>query len=86
VERTCESHGKLRLTFQIGEPEEIAEKIAMMTQIDPVCGMQLNEQETADTSVYEGKTYYFCSRDCKEAFDEEPELYLSGDRRAPWSE
>jgi YHS domain-containing protein len=48
--------------------------------------MKLNEQETADTSVYEGKTYYFCSRDCKEAFDEEPELYLSGDRRAPWSE
>ena len=86
MERTCEGHGRLRLTFQIGEPEEVIEENSHDDTIDPVCGMKLNEQETADTSVYEGKTYYFCSRDCKEVFDEEPELYLSGDRRAPWSE
>lgn len=55
-----------------------------MTQIDPVCGMELHEPDAAGTSVFEGKTYYFCSPDCKEEFDEEPELYLH-DREA-WSE
>ncbi len=56
----------------------------MMTQIDPVCGMELHEPDATGTSVYEGKTYYFCSPDCKEVFDEEPELYVHD--RAPWSE
>jgi len=51
--------------------------------IDPVCGMELHEPD-AGSSVYEGKTYYFCSPDCKEEFDEDPKLYVHN--RAGWSE
>lgn len=47
--------------------------------IDPVCGMQVDEN-TADWSAeHEGKTYYFCSPGCLNAFREQPEEYLTDD-------
>ncbi len=42
---------------------------------DPVCGMNVDERKSAGTSVYQGKTYYFCSTGCKAAFDKEPGKY-----------
>ncbi len=45
--------------------------------IDPVCGMEVDEQSAAATSEYKGKTYYFCAPGCKAAFDKDPEKYLS---------
>jgi YHS domain-containing protein len=44
---------------------------------DPVCKMEVNEKEAAATSTYKDKTYYFCAVGCKNAFDKEPEKYLS---------
>lgn len=44
---------------------------------DPVCGMQVKEKEAAGKSEYKGKTYYFCSASCKEAFDKEPAKYAN---------
>ena len=43
---------------------------------DPVCHMDVAIKSAADTSVYEGTTYYFCSSGCKQSFDKEPEKYL----------
>jgi len=46
---------------------------------DPVCGMEVDEaraKATGKTSVYHGKTYYFCAEDCKEQFDKEPGKYV----------
>ncbi|MFC2007275.1 YHS domain-containing protein [Chloroflexota bacterium] len=45
--------------------------------IDPVCKMEVEEDKAAATSEYEGKTYYFCAKGCKIAFDNDPEKYLS---------
>lgn len=42
---------------------------------DPVCGMDVDEQKAAATSVYQGKTYYFCAVGCKREFDRNPEKY-----------
>ncbi len=39
---------------------------------DPVCGMQVDPGKAAGTSVYQGRTYYFCSAGCKKKFDEHP--------------
>jgi len=39
---------------------------------DVVCGMQVDPAEAAGKSEYKGKTYYFCSRDCKTKFDANP--------------
>lgn len=46
-----------------------------MASKDPVCGMTVEEDSAAATSVHEGTTYYFCSKGCKEAFDADPESY-----------
>lgn len=37
---------------------------------DPVCGMSVDEKKARFKSEHMGKTYYFCSRQCKELFDE----------------
>jgi YHS domain-containing protein len=44
--------------------------------VDPVCGMDVDPATAAATSVYAGKTYYFCSKDEKELFDKDPKKYL----------
>ena len=47
-----------------------------MAQVkDPVCGMMIEEKDAVATSDYEGKRYYFCSKDCKIEFDASPEDY-----------
>lgn len=42
---------------------------------DPVCHMDIQPQDAAGKSEYNGQTYYFCSLGCKKAFDKEPEKY-----------
>jgi len=42
---------------------------------DPVCGMHVDEHKAAATAVYQGKSYYFCSSGCHEAFSREPAKY-----------
>lgn len=44
--------------------------------IDPVCEMEVDEATAAATSLYQGRTYYFCAPGCKAAFDGDPERYL----------
>lgn len=48
---------------------------------DPVCGMQVNEQQAAGKSEYRGETYYFCSSTCQQQFDQDPQRYV-GQRTA----
>ena len=44
--------------------------------VDVVCKMKV-EKSVIDTSVYKGKTYYFCSPYCKQEFDKNPEKYIN---------
>src|ERR1700687_6056368 len=44
--------------------------------LDPVCGMTFDPQHAAGSSVYQGKTYYFCSKGCVAKFEANPEKYL----------
>lgn len=47
-----------------------------MAQVkDPVCGMRIEEKDAVAEVEYEGTTYYFCSDDCRETFEEDPEDY-----------
>ena len=45
--------------------------------IDPVCGMEVDEEDATYVSEYKGKKYYFCSPGCKADFDSDPEAYMS---------
>ena len=50
-------------------------------EVDPSCGMKVDPasaRAAGNTLVYGGKTYYFCSRRCKERFTGHPEQYLTG--------
>jgi RND family efflux transporter MFP subunit len=42
---------------------------------DATCGMEVDPAKAAEKSAYNGKTYYFCSRSCKEMFDKAPKKY-----------
>ncbi|MFA5371335.1 MAG: YHS domain-containing protein [Sideroxydans sp.] len=43
---------------------------------DPVCGMEISRMSAIDELEYQGKTYYFCARCCREAFEVEPGKYI----------
>jgi Cu+-exporting ATPase len=43
---------------------------------DPVCGMTIEEVDAAATIEHNGTTYYFCSKDCAETFQEDPDDYV----------
>ncbi|MDM7921333.1 MAG: YHS domain-containing protein [Pyrinomonadaceae bacterium] len=47
-----------------------------MENIDPVCGMSVENGNAAGRSEYEARYYYFCSSECKDSFDADPERYL----------
>ena len=49
--------------------------------IDPVCKMEIDEKKATATSEYKGNWYYFCAVGCKKAFDQNPEKYLSKDKK-----
>lgn len=48
-----------------------------MKVIDPVCKMEIEEEDAVATSTYKGKTYHFCAMGCKKKFDADPERYVS---------
>ncbi len=43
---------------------------------DPVCGMDVEPSQAAAKTVYKGTIYYFCSPQCKSAFEQNPDYYL----------
>ena len=44
--------------------------------VDPVCGMTISAADAAASSEYNAKTFYFCTQECKQKFDADPQLYL----------
>lgn len=46
---------------------------------DPVCGMEIEEEDAVATVEHKGRTYHFCSEDCKETFEEDPDDYAGRD-------
>jgi YHS domain-containing protein len=43
---------------------------------DPACGMPIHAG-LLDSTVYKGKLYGFCSKECKEAFLKDPNSYIA---------
>ncbi len=40
--------------------------------IDPICKMDVNEDEAKFSSAYNDEKYFFCSKNCKDKFDADP--------------
>lgn len=47
---------------------------------DPVCGMKIDPAKAKAKVEYKGKTYFFCSDECKGKFDKEPAKYAEKDK------
>ena len=52
--------------------------MAKQQEMDRVCGMWIDMKGTKFTSDYQGQKYYFCAKECKEKFDQNPDLYMKG--------
>ena len=70
--------GLMAFGFVYVTPEEVIEEArdnirdeGHDTVRDPVCGMEVDPNETAYSIEHDGETYYFCSQSCKESFDPE---------------
>jgi Cu+-exporting ATPase len=44
---------------------------------DPVCGMTVDETSAAGKSVFDGRTFYFCSAHCLRAFEANPQPFVT---------
>jgi len=65
-----------RMRMPAGQADKATEGPGDMT-LDPVCGMKVDPAKAAGKSEYKGKTYYFCSDQCKREFDANTEAVLS---------
>jgi len=54
-----------------------SESSLMPGVIDPVCGMTIDSQTAVARTQYEGRTFYFCSEECKRQFDANPTRYAA---------
>jgi P-type Cu+ transporter len=46
-----------------------------MKVADPVCGMQIETEQVAGKTEYQGVTYWFCSDSCLKKFEAQPSRY-----------
>ena len=56
-------------------------KIVERSFKDPVCGMEISHTTAIEALDYQGKTFYFCARICRDAFEAVPEKYISHHRQ-----
>jgi YHS domain-containing protein len=50
------------------------------TVIDPVCGMEVYPVGIRRIAIYCGRAYWFCSLECRTAFEMNPQKYLGAKR------
>ena len=72
---SCCQHGHAHHSPTTGPAEEVA--------IDPVCGMKVKVAGARNTTVHDGRTYYFCSPRCLAKFTAQPDNYLKPAEQAP---
>ena len=46
-------------------------------EIDVVCGMEVDPTSAPAEMEHRGKIYYFCSTDCQQEFEDDPEAYMA---------
>jgi Cu+-exporting ATPase len=51
----------------------------MAIQIDPVCGMEVDDTTSKLFLEHDGTTYWFCGKGCLLEFKDDPGTYLAPD-------
>jgi len=60
------------------ETPEQRSNSAVTMEVDPVCGMEVDQQSAPAKSEYRSKTYYFCAPGCRKTFEANPDKYTEG--------
>jgi Cu+-exporting ATPase len=60
--------------MKLGKNQSIQSAVTL--HHDPVCGMEIEEQDATGTLEHEGTRHYFCSESCLEKFKAHPDHYL----------
>jgi YHS domain-containing protein len=69
-------------TASVGAPVGIpSDGGAAAVERDPVCGMLLKPGQEEANTTYQGRTYHFCSAECRDVFLKDPSSYA--ERAAP---
>ncbi|MGZ8602505.1 MAG: XdhC family protein [Actinomycetota bacterium] len=63
---------RLRAAGELDAPAVVAEAAVRHEEIDPVCGMTVDVADARYRTTHEGRTVYFCSAGCLEAFESDP--------------
>jgi xanthine dehydrogenase accessory factor len=67
---------RLRAAGALDAPAVTAEATPRHEEIDPVCGMTVDVADARYRTTYEGRTVYFCSAPCLEAFERDPSRFV----------
>jgi Cu+-exporting ATPase len=51
-----------------------------MTHVDPVCHMEIEEEDSVGTAEFDGVTYFFCAESCLHRFSENPAQFVGPER------
>jgi len=49
--------------------------MANTSHTDPVCRMEITEEDAEATAEHNGQTFYFCSQQCADRFNRNPQQY-----------
>jgi Cu+-exporting ATPase len=63
------------LHILIGSNELKKKEVIFMMMKDCVCGMELDDKKAGSSFNYKGKTYHFCSDECRDKFEKSPEKF-----------
>jgi len=55
---------------------QVRSELMLTLRFDPVCAMVISPGRARAKTVYEGVTYYFCSPNCRDCFEQAPTTYL----------
>ena len=52
-------------------------------RFDPVCGMVISPTRARASAIVGGEAYYFCSTNCRDCFEREPNRYVTSSAKVP---
>lgn len=67
---------ELRRLLEAPPRAQVRSELLLTLRFDPVCAMAISPGRARATADHEGTTYYFCSPNCRDCFEQQPTLYL----------
>ena len=86
VDRWIESSGDREYVICYNSPQQVTKNMNDDNQNNPVvtmCGGKIKDPSLYPTAEYKGKTIYFCTESCRQAFHTDPDRFMAGEIEHP---